>query len=114
MFQAHLSSVTTVLGVTRPLLPAIFVKDFKSVVLNMQNIDLTVAKALVASTDSSYITIALLVRKREHSSTIAMSSKKRRPNIPPKPITAVLKNKNLLNVTKLADLLHLSLDVVAA
>lgn len=66
------------LGLARPSPPTTIVMDIVTAVPEMSCTDVTVAKAFSAFCLSRYTNIAASVRKRQHSSTMAWSSKKRR------------------------------------
>lgn len=71
VFQALLSSVATVHPMTCPSLSATFVIDVESVAPKLFNLGVIVTEELPASSQVSYTTIAVPVRKRKHPTTKA-------------------------------------------
>lgn len=77
VYRSLSPSLTTALGVTRSFPPTAFVIDIKSAVSKMSKTNVMIAEALPASGHSSYMTIAVPVRKREYSCMIARPDGKR-------------------------------------
>lgn len=103
MFQALPSSVKIALGVTRYSIPALVLIDVESVALEISSTDVMVAEGLPRSSYASYMTIAVQVRKRGNSRTIARSPKKCRLNTATEAATAFVKDEDTLNVTEAAE-----------
>lgn len=63
------------LGVAHPSPPVIVAVDVENVAPEMSSTDVIVAEELPVYSHEPYMTIAIFVRKRENSCTIARSSK---------------------------------------
>lgn len=95
-----------VLDVTRSSPPATVFSDVKRVAPKTSNTDVGITAELPASIHLSYTTIAVPVCKRGNSSTKARSPKNRRLNTETASATAVVKQKDILDVTKAAKSSH--------
>lgn len=101
------------LGEICPSPPAAFVIDVQSVALEMSNTDVVVADELSTSSHSPYLTNAVQVRKRGHSSMITRARKKGHLNTATDSSAAFVKKKNVMDVTGAAESFHLSSEAVA-
>lgn len=88
--------------------------DHESVAPEISSSEVIVAKELLESSHVPHMSNAVPVSKRGNTSTIAQSPKKHHMKTATVPETVVVKEKDLLNVTKAAELLHLSTEAVAA
>lgn len=96
------SAMAAAFGVRRPSLPATIVIDVDNVEPEMSSTDVIVAAAVPTSIHSPFMTITISVCNRRHSSTVARLPKNLRLNTALETGAAVMKEENVLDVTKAA------------
>lgn len=114
MFQSLLPFIATALGVTRLSLSGTVIIDVESEISEMSNAGVMGAEELPATSHVPYMNIAVRVRKRGSSNTIARSPKKRHLNTAIAPAIAVVKEKAVLDVTHTVESSYLSPEAVHA
>lgn len=100
--------MATAFGATRPLPSAKAVIDVGSVAPEIFSTNFMVADEMPASSHAPHKTNAVYVYKRVNSSTIARLSKKTRRNTSTALAKAVVNEEYVLDVTYVAESLHLS------